>query len=120
MSMLTRAQILKKTKLKKETINIPEWGGDIIISEMTGKERDAWEGDILTAREDGDPELNSTNARAKLAIRSVVDEDGNCIFTNDDIDAVGELSASALSRIFNVASRLSKLTVEDMKELEGN
>ncbi len=117
---LNRAKILKCTNLKTETVNVPEWGGDVTVRELDGKGRDAWEMGVITQNKKGDAKFNGVNARAKLIIRSVIDDDGNLIFTDDDIDAIGCLSASALGKVFDVASKLSGLTSEDMAELEEN
>ena len=117
--MLDKKSILKNNKLKTQVVNVPEWGGDIIVSELTGTARDAWESDIISMSDDGG-KINGINTRAKLIVISVVDEEGNLIFDEEDIEEVGNLSATALNRVFTVASKLSALTAADMKELEGN
>ena len=116
---LTRAAIFKKCSLKEEVLKVPEWGGDVTVRELTGSERDAWEASILNSSGEQD-ESSMTNARAKLCVRCLVDEEGQLLFSQDDVDQVGELSGSALSRIFNVASRLSGLRPGDIEELAGN
>ena len=119
---LTRDAILKAgAKLASEKVEVPEWGGTVTVVELTGRERDAWEADIVELNEAGDDaKMSLENARAKLAVRTVVDDDGKRIFTDDDIEELGSTSARALSRIFNVASRLSGLTPGDMDELTKN
>ena len=114
--MLTRDQILSSGKLKTEVVDIPEWGGEVTVTELTGRERDAWEASIMS---DGD-KVNMENVRAKLAVRTVVGKNSKRVFTDEDIEVVGNLSAAALSKIFNVASRLSGLTTSDVEELTGN
>jgi hypothetical protein len=60
------------------------------------------------------------NVRAKLVVRSVVDEDGNRVFRDQDAPALGEKSAAVLDKLYDVASRLSKVTQEDVEELAKN
>ena len=57
------------------------------------------------------------NLRAKLVARSVVGDDGEPVFTQQDVAALGELSAAALDRVFEVASRLSGLSEADLEEM---
>jgi hypothetical protein len=58
--------------------------------------------------------------RAKLVARTVVDADGEPVFSQQDVAALGELSAAALDRVFEVASRLSGLNEKDLEEMAGN
>jgi hypothetical protein len=64
--------------------------------------------------------LRLNNLRAHLVSLSVVDEQGQRLFTEQDIEALGSKSCSALQRIWNVARRLSGLSDEDVEELTKN
>jgi hypothetical protein len=117
MKNLTKAAILKRTTLRTEKMEIPEWEGSVFIRELTGNERDEYELSIV------DPETNQVNKagmRAILVVMTLVDEEGNKLFTLDDVDQVGALSSSALSKIFNKAAKLCGITEEDIADLEKN
>jgi hypothetical protein len=114
--MLSREQILAAADLPRETVEVPEWGGSVIVSTMTGADRDAFEASVVTA--DGKPNLR--NMRAKLVAASVVDESGARLFRASDIEALGGKSASALERITKAAQRLNRLGDEQLEELKGN
>ncbi len=86
---------------------------------LTGAERDAFEQSIVETR-GKNTRMNLRNIRAKLVALTVVDEDGNRIFSDEDAEALGKKSAAALDRIFAVAQRLSGLRPEDVEELAGN
>jgi len=117
---LSRSDILNATsRLKTETIELPEWGGSVVVRELTGAERDAWEASIITSDGAQSPET-MRNVRAKLIVKTIIDDEGELLFTDDDIDRVGALSGSTLNKIFEVACRLSALTAAEMDELEGN
>ena len=61
------------------------------------------------------------NIRAKLASWCCVDAQGGRLFTESDVQALGGKSAAALGRIFDVATRLSGITEEDVDEMaEGD
>lgn len=118
-SYLTRDAILAAAALKTEEVAVPEWGGTVLVRELPGRARDEWEASLATQRgRQMVPDV--ANMRAKLVARSVVDADGNLVFTQQDVNALGELSASALDRVFEVASRLSGLSEADLEEMAGN
>lgn len=107
-SYLGRDAILKASALKTEDVPVPEWGGSVLVRELRGRERDEWEAS-LTVQRGQQVVPDSANMRAKLAARTIVDPDGEPLFTQQDVAALGELSAAALNRVFDVASRLSGL-----------
>jgi hypothetical protein len=114
--MLSRDEILSKTDLKKQTVNIPEWGGEVIVSEMSGEARDQWEQSL----HDKDSKGRLVNPRANLVIATVVDEKGNRLFNDQDRDAVGKISSATLEIICRVAQRINKLTVDDLEQEKKN
>jgi hypothetical protein len=119
MPLLTREQILAADDLKRETIAVPEWGGDVIVKSLTGVERDAFEDSVVKQRGKS-RELNLRNARARLVSLSLIDEAGNRLFTDADVELLGKKSAAALDRVFSAAQRLSGLTENDIDELAKN
>jgi hypothetical protein len=115
--MLNREDILSKKDLKREKVFVPEWGGEVYVSEMTGTARDEWEQKILS--KDGHSHL--VNARAKLVAATVVDEAGNRMFAKEgDIEALGNLSASALQRVCAISQEINGLTDRELLDAEGN
>lgn len=119
-TLLTREAILAKTALRSELVSVPEWGGTVRVRELTGAERDTYEAGLVKMQDGGSTDLTMDNARARLAALSIVDDSGARIFEDEDVLKLGKLSAAALSRVFDVAARLSKITSEDFKELAGN
>ncbi len=113
--ILGRDDILKSEDLATETVEVPEWGGAVIVRALSGSERDAYEAGIFGSGKKG--EYNLQNIRAKLASRTIVGEDGKRLFSDADIDRLGLKSAAALDRVFSAAQKLSGLTKEDIKEL---
>ena len=118
MAILTRDQILKADDLKQETVKVPEWGGEVIVSTMTGAERDAFEWEVYGSNP---REHNIENIRAKMIAATLIDENGKHLFsTAKDVLAIGQKSARALDRIFSVARRLNGFGMKDIEELEKN
>ena len=119
MALLTRDEILQVQDLPTEQVHVPEWGGDVLVRALTGAERDRFEQSIVEQRGKS-TRMNLQNIRAKLVALTVVDEQGNRIFKDEDVKWLGNKSAAALDRIFEVAQRLSGLRDEDVEELAKN
>ena len=119
MAILDKKAILEAQDIITEEVPVPEWGGSVMVKSLTGAERDAFEQSILVRR--GDTyEANMSLVRAKLAATSIVDEDGERLFSDGDIKALAKKNAAALDRIFAVASRLSGISEDDTEELAKN
>lgn len=115
MTILNREAIIAANDIKKELVKVPEWGGEIYISLMTGESRDAWEQSLVS-----DKGTNLVNIRARLVAFTAVGEDGKRIFTNDDADLLGQKSSTALERCAKTAQKLNRLTNEDLDDLAKN
>ncbi len=122
---LGRDAILKASALRTEEVKVPEWadpgtGSDVVlVRELRGRERDEWEASLSVQR-GGQFVRDVANMRAKLAARVIVGEDLEPLFSQQDVNALGELSAAALDRVFDVASRLSGLNPGDVEEKAKN
>ena len=116
MPVLGREAILQADDIVTEPVDVPEWGGTVLVKGMTGKQRDVFEKSMLT--EAGKSrKINLENIRAKLCAATVVDKDGKELFTPDDVKALSEKSASALQRVYDVGARLCGLSNDDVEEL---
>ena len=61
--------------------------------------------------------MKRDNIRAKLVARCIVNEAGTREFSDSDITALGNKSASALDLIFGVAMRLSGIGDNDVDKM---
>ena len=113
--MLDRNSILQMDDLPKEQLSVPEWGGDLWVRTLTGTERDAFEQSMVQKK--NKPNLN--NVRARFAVLTICDELGERLFTDNDAEALGKKSASALDRVFEVAQRLNGFSDSDQRELSS-
>lgn len=115
-ALLSKESILAAQDVATERVEVPKWGGAVLVRGLTGAERDAFEGEVVQ-RAGRDVKTNTRNMRARLVVLSVVDEQGNRLFGFADIETLGAKSARALDRVFGVAMRLSGLRDEDVEEL---
>ena len=98
-------------------VDVPEWGGAVLVRPLSGDERDRWEQDITKRNKDGSRELDFRGARALLCSRCIVDEAGSRLFGPDDVKVLGRKSAAALDRVFAAARDGSGISDSDMEEL---
>ncbi|HYF94419.1 MAG TPA: hypothetical protein VD969_19545 [Symbiobacteriaceae bacterium] len=111
---LTRDAILKATDLPTEPVDVPEWGGTVLVRGLNGAERDAYEASMVK-QVGKEAKMNMENMRAKLVAMCIVDGDGKRIFTQADAEALGKKSGNVLQRVFLVAQRLSGLATADLE-----
>lgn len=116
---LSKDAILTADDMRIEAVAVPEWGGTVFVRSLSGTERDSFEAAILQ-RNGSDTSVNYRNMRARLAVLALCDRDGNRLFTDGDMAAVGSKSAAALQRVFDAASRLNGLSKDDVDELAKN
>jgi hypothetical protein len=118
--ILGRKDILEaKDREKFEEVEVPEWGGIVLVRVIGGDERDRFEASIMKRRGD-DVQLNMENIRARLVALSVVDENGERLFSDADVIELGKKSGVALDRVYEIAQRINGLTKKDVKELAKN
>ena len=114
----------KATMLKRELVKIPEWGDEKVwVQELTAAARDDYEQSMMDAHKVGKSyefRPNLRNAKARMAVRVLVNEKGERLFKDNEADTLGRVSAAVLNRIVDVASRLSGMTKEDIEQLEQN
>ena len=115
MNILTKDLILKADDRRTQTVEVPEWGGAVIVKTLSGTERDQFEESILAGGK-----RDFKGVRAKLVALSIIGEDGERLFTFEEAELLGEKSSLALDRVFGVAQRLSGFTTKDMEELAEN
>ncbi|SOZ99450.1 conserved hypothetical protein [Cupriavidus taiwanensis] len=118
--MLSKEQILAADDIKTEIVDVPEWGGSVIIRMMSGTARDAYEASMVGFK-NGQRVADLTNMRAKLVAATLVDESGEPLFADEaDIVALAAKSASALERLFKVAQRINGLGNDSVEEAQKN
>lgn len=115
---LSRDAILGASDIQTETVDVPEWGGKVTIRGLTGRELDDYQNSLRKIVRD--QVVMQPNSRAKLLVKSIVDDQGSRLFTDKDVDALARRSGRVLDRLWDVAARLSGITDEEQEEMEGN
>jgi hypothetical protein len=122
---LSRDGILEAADVQTEKVPVPEWGDEVIVRGLTGDELDAFQGSVRQFRPTFDGKgmeavLVQEGMRAKLLVKCLIDEAGERLFTDQDAPALGAKNGAVIDKLYDVASRLSGLSEDEKKEMEGN
>ncbi len=119
---LTATQILDADDLLSERVEVPEWGGYVIVRTMTGGEKDRFQmatlsqhkGQIVTDLK------KMRHFRTRAVSLCAANDQGERVFTDAQVEKLAKKSAVALDRVYAVASRLNGLAEDSKRELEKN
>jgi hypothetical protein len=115
-----RDAILAADDLPREQVSTPEWAPSgapyVYVRGLTAAERDEYEQGLTERGPDGKVQARSSmkNLRAHFVVRVVVDENGERVFADGDVKALGEKSAAIVDRLWEKGRELSGMaTVEE-------
>lgn len=143
--ILNALEILDANDLVMEFVPTPEWSKNadpdtgVYVRNMTAEARDQWEyeqvnwdvpvmisdpNDPKHKKEILNPERRSKDwtltFRARLASLCCCDENGERIFSDDQVHALARKNVKPLIRIANKATELSSISDEDIEKLSKN
>ena len=117
MALLSKDDIFAVNDRKTEIVSVPEWGGEVMVRTLSGRERDEFEASTVKTNK-GKQEQNYDNFRARFVALCVVDESGKRLFNSRaEIQMLGNKSVAALQRVFNKAQELNGMTEQDVEDL---
>lgn len=112
--MNLRDKILNAKDIDEKKIKIEEWGVDVVVKSMTGKERATF----LKNTSNGG-ELDFEKMYPELVIATCYDPDsGDKVFQKEDRDIINTKSAGAIEKIAKIALELSGLGEQSQKEIK--
>lgn len=114
MTFLNKESIFNANDIRISTVSVPEWGGELRIKSLSVAERD-----LLT-----DKIKNAGDSQAKISIgiviMTVIDNNGNKVFSDSDYDALANKSAPVIERIALEALRINGLNPDAVEQAEKN
>jgi len=116
MALLGREEILAADDRKYETVECPEWGGEVRLKSISGTQRDAYEQSLIQTN-GNDRKMNLRNARVKLIVLCAVDAEGRALFSAEDVSALGRRNAAPIDRLFDACKKLAGMGDEDVEKL---
>lgn len=117
MDFLSKEAILNADDILTESVFVPEWNGHVLVCGLTGTAKDAYDRSIIEIR-GNKRTVNMEHFRAKLLVRTLVNEQRQPLFTETDILKLGAKSAAVLVRLCQVAQRLSGMGEDEAEELK--
>lgn len=111
MSIISREQLLAVDDLEKETVEVKQWGGAVIVSEMTGVERAEF--DELLEKEGGGEKTIPV-----LLLFALRDANGDRLFQS--VEEVQKRSWRTTSKLFDIAARVNRIRTADVEKQEKN
>lgn len=124
--MNLRDRILAAQDLQRAAVEVPEWPDEagaptvVYVRMMTVRDRETFEGALVAAGGGDGKRVVVPHFRARLVALCAVDADGQRLFSEDDIEALADKSAQAITRISNAAFELNKLGDEAVREQQKN
>lgn len=107
MSVIKRGAVVAPA-IGRETIEVPEMGGEVVVRGMTMAER------LVTGSADAG--IDQMSQITFGLSRCVLIDDGEPLFTQDQWEAYGAKNLDVAIRLWTAVRRLSLLTVEDVEK----
>lgn len=111
---LSKSDILGANDLQREEVEVPEWGGTVMIRSFTADAKDAMEHKLFQISKTG------VGIRAAYVGLALVDDKGQRLFKDEEISMLGTKYAGAVDRVFEKVARLNRITQQDVEDLEKN
>lgn len=123
--IVSRDEFLNAGDITTRDVAAPELGKDafVRVRGASALEMDEYEGSLVTTVFKGDKAeviTNNRNAKARLVVKCVVDEDGDPVFKDADADALGRKRAGLINRLYDAIQDLSGTSRAQRDALEKN
>lgn len=112
--ILSKQDILAAQDMRREEVHVPEWGGSVYVRSLSADEKDAFEYKMYSQKQTG------RGIRAAYVGLSLVDEMGQRLFTDEEVPMLGTKFAGAVDRVFEVVSRINRISERDLEDLGKN
>lgn len=117
-----RMKLLQPLPAKVERVELPEFGeGEyVMIHSLNARDHNRFQAALLRKDFSGLDRKRALEQKERLLIWCIRDDDGNRIFTEEHVDAIGEWPASVVNRLHDVAQRLCGATDTSTETSEKN
>jgi len=113
---LNKEEIIKAKDIKIETVEVPEWGGTVNIKSLSVGDRDEFTQWVI----DNDGKTNTKDFMAKMVALALVDDEGNRLFTKDELSELSKKSINVVERLYKIVSINSGLSGASFDEAKEN
>lgn len=122
---LSRTAILEADDTEYEDVFVEAWGGYVRVRSLTAGERDRWERlvqglDKEERKKSKGPTITGQHSRAYAVQMATIDENGMRIFPKvSDVFELSKKNSAPINQVFERIIALSKVSEEDLEELEA-
>lgn len=121
LKLLSADELLAVDDLEYDIVELPEIGAAIRVRGLTAAEQGRYEEALLENVGTKNQKIRLAQARALAVFYGAVDADGDRLFTKQgQVEALGQKSASMISRIASRIQELTRVSEEDYEEIKGN
>jgi len=122
---MNREEFLACNDVVIEKVHIREIGADMHVRSLSAADKAAWEQQpwIEDPKSTTGVKLSRDrfrSARERLVELAVCNEDGSRYFKDGDAAAIGRKNGKIVTQLYDVATRLSGITKEDVEEIVKN
>lgn len=102
--------------LARETVKVPALGDEVIVSEMSAADRDAYDREAAKLREAG---ADGVGIRARFLVRCLRNPDGTMMLRADEAAVLSKFPPSVLDPLIEVATRLNGMGQKEVDKTAG-
>ena len=113
---LNKTQIFDAVDVETVAVDVPEWGGEIMLQPMTGKQRNDYEFWAHSQTQSND----FRGIRERLIIACAVGDDGKPLFDFDDMEKLSEKNADVIERLHKCAQQICGMDADAVDDAAGN
>jgi len=117
-------EILTRTALRRREVDIPEWGGAVLVRELSIREVEECRALAAKAIDTNRNQIKDSVFLSRFRRRVIqigwIDEEGQPILDADNESAIDDLSNEALDRIFDAITELSGMNDKSKADAEKN
>lgn len=116
--VLSKEDILKADDRKGIEVSAPEWGGHVYLRPMSGTDRDDFEqrsADFSKGKREA-----MKGWRERLIVATACDDQGNPLFTKEDLPALAEKNSMVVVRLADEALAISGIGADEVEDEAGN
>ncbi len=111
--MTSIKDVILKSSIKQEKVELKDLGITVTLQEMDAARMEQYERLIYKIDDDGNLNIDTKNLKSKMVAFSVVDDNGNLIFTAEDVEKLARSRGGVVKKLSDVAGKLNGLYNEE-------
>jgi len=119
-NLTTRNELLGLTKRRHKTIEIPELGLTFRIQSLTEREKSEYETALLTKTGRSVSRERLTDAARRLMVLCLVDDSGERLLEQGDVNALSQLDSIVAAKIYNECQTHCGFGEDDIEQIVKN